>query len=253
NVELAISRKGHDEISELTNNFSHMINELSKNEYLHKDFVSNVSHEFKTPITAITGYAELLSSPALSNEKRLEYADVITRQSNRLAKLSSDLLRLSELENEQLTIKRETFRLDEQIRDAVLLLQNEWEQKDIAMDINLEQVPFIGDKALMYQVWINLIGNAIRYTGGEGKIRIMLHQSSNKVNVRIKDNGIGMTEEQMKRIFERFYRAEESRTTGGTGLGLPIAKRIIILHGGKIAVSSKPNNGTEFIVEFEHS
>lgn len=240
-----------NEITTLMDNFNLMVKELSKIEYLHKDFVSNVSHEFKTPITAILGYAELLASPTLKEDKRLEYAEIITRQSTRLSKLSTDLLRLSELESDQITIKSEIFRLDEQILDVILLLQSEWEQKNIDMDITLEKINFIGDKALIYQVWVNIIGNAIRYTNINGNIGVKLHHVDGRIIAVIKDNGIGMTVEQQNSIFERFYRVEESRTTEGTGLGLPIAKRIIVLHGGNIYAKSELNNGTEFVIEFE--
>lgn len=246
NLETMIPQKqrGHDEISELTDNFNLMISELAKNEYLHKDFVSNVSHEFKTPLASIQGYAELLAMPNLAEEKRLEYASVITRQTKRLAKLSTDMLRLSELENEHLLVKKATFSLDEQIRDALLLLQNEWEQKKLILDIDLESARITGDKALLYQVWVNLIGNAIRYTDQNGKITIHLQTVGDKQQVTVQDTGIGMSPQQQARIFERFYRADESRNTGGTGLGLPIVKRIVELHQGEINVDSSLERGT---------
>lgn len=248
-VQLNISKKERDELGDLMQNFNLMVRELSKNELLHKDFVSNVSHEFKTPITAIQGYAEMLSSPNLNEEKRFEYAQIITNQCARLSKLSSDLLRLSELENEQILIKHETFSLDEQIRDAILLLQNEWEEKAIDLQINLEKIVFSGDRALLYQVWINVIGNAIKYSNHNGRIDISLLRSQEKISIIIRDNGIGMSEEQSTRVFERFYRADSARTNAGTGLGLPIAKRIIILHGGTISVKSKLDHGTTFEIE----
>ncbi len=239
---------GHDEISELTDNFNLMISELAKNEYLHKDFVSNVSHEFKTPLASIQGYAELLAMPNLSEEKRLEYATVITRQTKRLAKLSTDMLRLSELENEHILAKKETFSLDEQLRDALLLLQNEWEQKALELDIQLEPTQITGDRALIYQIWVNLIGNAIRYTTPHGILAITLQTIAGKHCVTITDTGIGMSSEQQARIFERFYRADESRNTGGTGLGLPIVKRIVELHQGEIKVDSILEQGTTITI-----
>ncbi|MGL5382301.1 MAG: sensor histidine kinase [Culicoidibacterales bacterium] len=250
NLETMIPQKtrGHDEISELTDNFNLMVSELAKNEYLHKDFVSNVSHEFKTPLASIQGYAELLAMPDLSETKRLEYASVITRQTKRLAKLSTDLLRLSELENEHMLVKKTTFSLDEQIRDAILLLQNEWEQKNLALEIQLEPTQITGDKALLYQVWVNIIGNAIRYTNPDGQIAIQLQRIGEKSYITVQDTGIGISPEQQQRIFERFYRADESRSTGGTGLGLPIVKRIVELHHGEIDVQSLVGIGTEITI-----
>jgi len=251
-VQIISDKHGYDEMTELNDNFNLMVRELSKNEYLHKDFVSNVSHEFKTPIAAIQGYSEMLSAPNLSETKRLEYAQIITKQSARLSKLSSDLLRLAELENEEVRLKQDIFRLDEQIRDAILLLQSEWEQNNLDIEVNLEKIRFQGDKALLCHVWINIIGNAIRYTNRGGKITVYLAQVDDEIVAKINDTGIGMNKEQLGRIFERFYRANESRTTGGTGLGLTIAKRIVLLHGGEIAVESEENKGTEFTIKLKN-
>lgn len=249
NFEIQVERKNKcsDEISILTDNFNLMVKELSRNEYLHKDFVSNVSHEFKTPIAAIQGYAEMLISPKLSEEKRMEYAKIILRQTERLSKLSSNMLRLSELENESMITKKTTFSLDEQIRDAIILLQSEWEQKNINMELALDEVSFTGDKALMYQVWVNILGNAIKYSNKNGKVSIMLSQEDD-ICAKISDNGIGMTNEQKLRVFDRFYKVDDSRTNNSNGLGLSIAKRIVELHGGNINVESSKNKGSSFIV-----
>ena len=234
-----------NEVSKLAENFNKIANELSRNEYLNQDFVSNVSHEFKTPIAAIQGYAEMLTSPNISEKKRIEYGHIIVRQTARLAKLSSNLLRLSELENESMLIKKSTFSLSEQIRDAVVLLQNEWEEKNINIELDLEEISYTGDKALLYQVWVNIIGNAIKFTGNESKVSITLSKAE-RIMVKISDNGIGMTEEQVSRVFERFYKADESHTSSSTGLGLSIAKRIVELHSGEIKVKSAYNEGSCF-------
>ncbi len=239
--------KGHDEITELSDNINLMVSELSRNEYLHKDFVSNVSHEFKTPIAAIQGYAEMLTSENLANEKRVEYAEIILNQSSRLSKLSSNLLRLSELENESFILKNETFSLDEQIRDAVLLTQTEWEHKNIDMQLDLEEIKYSGDKHLLYQVWTNLISNAIKFSKDNGAISITLKQGD-RIKFYISDNGIGMTDEQKERIFERFYKADKARETSSTGLGLSIVKRIVEVHDGKIYVESLLGQGSNFVV-----
>ncbi len=248
-VRVNIKKWGRDEVSELADNFNIMVNELSRNEYLHKDFVSNVSHEFKTPISAIRGYAEMLGGTHLSDEKRIEYANIIIANSSRLAKLSSDLLRLSELENGGIILKKDSFNLDEQIRDATLLLQSEWERKNIRIELDLDEVKFIGNKALMYQVWVNLISNAIKYNNEYGNVKITLKREE-KLVICISDNGIGMTPKQQARIFESFYMADESRNSAGTGLGLPITKRIVELHGGKIFVHSVSQKGSDFTVIF---
>lgn len=248
-LTVQIPAKGNGELREMTDNFNHMIKKLSENEYLHKEFVSNVSHEFNTPITSLMGYAKLLKRKNLTDEKRDEYADIIIYESDRLSKLCKDLLRLSELENsDEITIK-EKFLLDEQIREAVVLLQHSWEDKNIDIDLDLDEISISGDKALMYHVWINVISNAIKYTNKNGKIQILLKQS-NWITVTITDNGMGMSEEESKKVFTRFYKTDKSRNSPGSGLGLSIAKKIVELHKGTIQVKSKEKAGTTFIVRF---
>ncbi len=238
---------GSGEIRELAENFNSMVGELSSNEYLHKEFVSNVSHEFSTPITSLKGYAKLLKNDDISPEKREEYADIIISESERLSRLSADLLKLSELEYKGRISERKTFSLDEQIRSAIILLQYSWESKNIDLDIDLDEVNFSGDESLLYQVWVNLISNAVRYTDSGGKIRISLADGE-AVTFSISDSGRGMTREETENVFRRFYKADKSRSSKGTGLGLAIAKKIAELHGGDITVSSVPSKGTTFTV-----
>ncbi len=239
--------KGSGEIRELSNNFNSMVEELSANEYLHKEFVSNVSHEFSTPITSIQGYAKLMKRNSLTAEQRAEYAEIIISESARLSRLSTDLLKLSELENKGQISESAEFSLDEQVRSVIILLQNSWENKNIALDIELDKINYRGDEALLYQVWVNLIANAIRYTDNGGKINIIL-EKKNRIIFTITDNGRGMTAEEAKNVFRRFYKADKSRSSEGTGLGLAIARKIVLLHGGDITVSSKEGIGTTFIV-----
>lgn len=240
--------QGSGEIRELTENFNSMIRGLSANEYLHKEFVSNISHEFNTPITSLKGYAKLLKSDSLTPEQRTEYADIVIAESDRLSRLSADLLKLSELENKGLSPERKEFSLDEQIRSAVILLQQSWEDKSLDLDIDLEEVTFAGDEALLYQLWVNLISNAVRYTDKGGKIAVSLTESETAVTVLVIDNGRGMTREETDNVFRRFYKADKSRSSDGTGLGLAIAKKIAELHGGDITVYSVAGEGSMFTV-----
>lgn len=249
NFNIEIPENGNDEVTELTRNFNKMTKALMKNEYLHKDFVSNVSHEFKTPLTSLQGYAELIKKNDISDEKRDEYIDIIISESKKLSYLSSNLLKLSELENTSFPSKKDVIYLDDQIRDALVLLQNEWELKNIDISLQLDRVKFIGDKALLYQVWVNLISNAIKYSNQNGKISIALYENDS-INVVISDNGIGMSAEDVDRVFERFYKADSSRNSIGTGLGLSIVKKIIEIHGGKISLQSKINEGSNFKIVF---
>ena len=238
---------GSGEIRDLADNFNSMVEELSANEYLHKEFVSNVSHEFSTPITSIQGYAKLMKRDNLTAEQRAEYADIIIAESSRLSRLSTDLLKLSELDNKNSITDFTEFSLDEQVRSVIILLQHNWENKNISLDISLEKINYIGDETLLHQIWVNLISNAIRYTANNGEIKITLEKHDNII-FTITDNGKGMTEEEIKNVFRRFYKADKSRSSEGTGLGLAIAKKIAVLHGGDITVTSTETKGTTFIV-----
>lgn len=246
-LTVQIPAQGSGELREMTDNFNHMIKKLSENEYLHKEFVSNVSHEFNTPITSLMGYAKLLKRKTLTDVKRDEYADIIIYESDRLSRLCKDLLRLSELENSGGIAVKERFLLDEQIREAVVLLQHSWEDKKIEIDLDLDEIAISGDKALMYHVWINVISNAIKYTNKRGNIQISLKQGD-WITATVTDNGIGMSEEEAKKVFARFYKADKSRASSGSGLGLSIAKKIVELHKGTIQVKSKEKAGTTFLV-----
>ncbi|MCM1023485.1 MAG: HAMP domain-containing histidine kinase [Prevotella sp.] len=240
--------KGSGEIRELTENFNSMVRGLASNEYLHKEFIANVSHEFGTPITSLKGYAKLLKSSSLTNEQRNDYADIVIAESDRLSRLSADLLKLSELDNKGLSPERREFSLDEQVRSAVILLQQDWEEKSIAVDAELDEISFAGDEALLYQLWVNLISNAVRYTDKGGRIGVSLTGNETSVTVSVSDSGKGMTAEERENAFRRFYKADKSRSSRGTGLGLAIAKKIAELHGGDITVSSELGKGSVFTV-----
>ncbi|WP_414733136.1 sensor histidine kinase [Acetobacterium carbinolicum] len=246
--DLRLKVKGKDELAVLAQNFNIMTEALSRNDYIHRDFVSNVSHEFKTPIASIKGFGKLLKDPELSEIQRQEYIDIIVDESDRLWKLSANVLKLSELENGVLGLKKEAFSLDESIRRVVLLLQEKWEAKNIDLDIQLDEMIYKGDQELMAQVIINLLTNAIHHTPENGEIRIDLKATAKEVIVKIVDTGKGITKEDQEKIFDRFYKADQSRSTPGTGLGLTISQRIVSLHGGTIAVESTLGAGSTFCV-----
>lgn len=247
--DIRLKVKGKDELAVLARNFNIMTEALSRNDYIHRDFVSNVSHEFKTPIASIKGFGKLLKDPDISETQRQEYIDIIVDESDRLWKLSSNVLKLSELENGVLGIKKEAFSLDESIRRVVLLLQEKWESKNIDLDIQLDEITYKGDQELMAQVIINLLTNAIHHTPVDGKIRIDLHAMPKEIVIKIADTGDGISTEDQEKIFDRFYKADQSRSTPGTGLGLTISQRIVSLHGGSIAVESALGKGSSFFVK----
>lgn len=247
--DVSVQHKTKDEVGELVKNFNIMVQELKSNEYLHKEFVSSVSHEFKTPLSSINGFAKLLKSQDLSETEKDEYTDIIIKESQRLSNLSSNLLRLSKLDHQVIQYKRDRFILDEQIRQVILLLQDQWERKHIQLYVDMESIPIHGDEELLQQVWLNLINNAIKFTPNQGNISILLKKQDNNVVFSIADNGIGIDKKDVKVIFERFYKVDKSRSHQGTGLGLSIVKKIVEIHGGKIHVESEIGEGSIFTIE----
>lgn len=241
-VKLETNRK--DEIQDLVDNFNQMVNDLGSIECLQKKFIDNVSHEIKTPISSIQGFAELLKDESLTKEEREEYASIIMEESNRLLNLSTNMLKLSKLQNQNKIAKKEQIDIAEQIRKAISLLEPRWSKKEITLNVSLEEKYFLGDEELIFQVWVNLIENAIKYSGQNSKIDITLKQEDNFIVVRIKDYGKGMQEEELNKIFSRFYQIDKSHSSEGSGLGLAIVKRIVELSEGTIEVASQENEGT---------
>ncbi|MBC3796721.1 HAMP domain-containing sensor histidine kinase [Acetobacterium tundrae] len=247
--DLRLKVKGNDELAVLARNFNIMTEALSKNDYIHRDFVSNVSHEFKTPIASIKGFGNLLKDPHISEKQRQEYVDIIVDESDRLWKLSSNVLKLSELENGILGLKKELFSLDEEIRRVVLLLQEKWETKNIDLDIQMDEIVYRGDEEMMAQVIINIFTNAINHSPADGTINIELHGNTEEIVIKIKNSGAGISREEQEKIFDRFYKVDQSRSTPGTGLGLTISQRIVNLHGGSITVESVVEESSTFIIK----
>lgn len=237
-----------EELHSMAHNFNTMVRELSNTEILRKDFIENVSHEFQTPLSAIEGYAALLQNQSLTTQKRQEYAKRILVNARRLSDLSGNILLLSRLEHQELEIQKETYALDEQIREAILLFETKWTQKELCLEVDLSAIRYKGNKELLMQVWQNLIGNAVKFVSQKGEIRITLRIEKNDVIVTVADNGIGMSEAVQKRIYEKFYQADTSRTGIGNGLGLALAKRIVDLHDGTLTVASAEGKGTMFTV-----
>lgn len=248
NFDVTVEYESCDELGQLTHHFNLMTRELKNMEYLRKDFVSSVSHEFKTPIASIQGFARLLKSKDLTPEEFEEYTDVIISESDRLSKLSSNLLRLSRLENQAIPAPSSEFSLDEQIRKTILLLENDWSAKNLELDIDMETVQYTGNEEMIQQIWINLLSNAIKFSNEGGILSVCLTKEADAVKVQIADNGAGISEEALPRIFEKFYQGDSSRAAKGNGLGLSIVKQILDSCGGTISVESKVGAGTKFTV-----
>jgi signal transduction histidine kinase len=236
------------EIGQLNRDFNKMVKELGGIEMLRNDFVANVSHEFKTPIASIEGCAVLLQDDSLSPEERKQYSAIIAASAKRLTSMTTNILQLSKLENQEILPNQEEFSLDEQIRQSILMLEPQWSGKELELDIDLTPVRFFGSSELLPQVWSNLISNAVKFTDRGGSIGVYLKDEGESVTVTVKDNGTGMDEETQKRIFDKFYQGSASHSTEGNGLGLALAKRIVELSGGTITVKSAPNEGSEFTV-----
>jgi signal transduction histidine kinase len=246
--DIKIKAKCEDEIGVLANNFNSMIEELKSMEYLRKDFMSSVSHEFKTPIASIQGFVEILKDKNLPRERFEEYTDIIIEETKRLNNLCSNILRLSRLDNQVIQNEIKRFFLDEQIRKTILLLEDQWTQKDLELNIELEELTYNGDEELIQQIWLNLISNAIKFSNSKGKINISLKTFDKKAIVEIEDYGIGISEEGKSRIYEKFYQEDTSRAEEGNGLGLAIVKRIVEICQGTITFESNIGEGTKFII-----
>ncbi|NLY47066.1 MAG: HAMP domain-containing histidine kinase [Tissierella sp.] len=247
NVKVKELKKNH-QFGELIRSFNIMTKELSSIEMFRKDFINNFSHEFRTPIVSIRGFARQLKNTSLTDEKSQEYIKIIIRESERLANMSSNILFLTKLENQEIVTDKKLFSLDEQIRNCILLLQMEWERKDIDLNIQLDPMEYYSDEEMLSHVWLNLLGNAIKFSRNKGEITIKCRDEVEHIMVKISDNGIGMKDETIHQIFEKFYQGDSSRTTEGNGLGLSLVKRIVDLCGGQIDVKSYLGNGTDITV-----
>lgn len=237
-----------EEVRVMVRNFNIMTHELASTELFRNDFISNVSHEFKTPLSAIEGYAMLLQNKALSEDKRELYTSKIISNTRRLATLTGNILQLSRLESQQIAPDQAVFSLDEQIREIVILFEDVWNKKQIDLDLDLDTVNYYGNSELISQVWQNLIGNALKFSNDKGNILIRMKKSKDSILVSVADSGIGMSPETSQRIFEKFYQGDTSHETEGNGLGLTLVKRIVDLYNGKVEVISEPDKGTTFTV-----
>ena len=236
------------EIMEVYSGFNLMAHELSATEILQTDFVSNVSHEFKTPINAIEGYATLLEGCDDLTAEQREYVEKIAFNTRRLSSLVGSILLLSKLENRQIPTGRSRYRLDEQIRQSIVALEPAWEPKDIEFDVEMERVEYLGNEAMMRHVWDNLISNAVKFNPHGGLVRIRLEKKLRQIRFTIDDCGPGISEEAKKRIFDKFYQADNSHKAEGNGLGLALVKRILAFENGEVTAENIPGGGCRFAV-----
>lgn len=246
-VRLDCSSRMRD-VREVYGSFNTMVKELGNTETLQTDFVSNVSHEFKTPINAIEGYASLLQDTQLTDEQKNAYIDKIIFNTRRLSDLVGNILLLSKVNNQTTSPKTSTFRLDEQVRQSILALESKWEKKEIEFDIDLDEIEYTGYENLLSHVWLNLIDNAVKFSPQNGQIRIRLKQLDGSVTFSIWDNGLPIPEADIDRIFNKFYQGDNSHAAEGNGLGLALVRKIVAAAHGTINVTSSEDAGTEFVV-----
>ena len=236
------------EIMEIYTGFNLMAHELSSTEILQTDFVSNVSHEFKTPINAIEGYSTLLQGSENLDENQKEYVDKILLNTQRLSTLVGSILLLSKLENQQIPTNQRLYSLDEQIRQSIVALETAWAKKDIELDVELNRISYLGNEAMMRHVWDNLISNAVKFSPKGGTVTLRLTKKPRKLIFTIEDQGPGLSDEAQKHIFDKFYQGDSSHKQEGNGLGLALVKRILAIEKGQITAENIPEGGCRFTV-----
>lgn len=240
-----------DEIGQLAQSFQKMTEKLNENDRIRKEFISDVSHDFQSPLLNIKGYADLLMDDGLAHDKRQNYAKVIQSETERLSLLTKQLLLLTSLDQLESPLKLKRFSLDEQLSDIIRKYRWLLEEKQMSLSMELDEVAITGDPSYLEKVWENLLSNALKYTAEDGEIDIRLRDQLSHVEVTVKDSGMGIAEEHLSRLYDRFYRIDTSRTQEieGTGLGLSIVHQVVQLHGGTVQVVSKEGAGTTFTVK----
>ncbi|MGE7119432.1 sensor histidine kinase [Peribacillus sp. NPDC097264] len=246
--ELNVTRG--DEIGDLAKHFSKMTQSIQRLEDMRQEFVSNVSHEIQSPLASIQGFSQTLQSEELTKEKRKEYLSIIEKESRRMSAMSKQLLILASLDKGDDPLQRTSFDLAQQIRQVLFMLEWSWREKDMVIEMDLPSTMISADEKLLIQVWTNLITNSIKYSESGGSIIIRIKKIGRMVEVIIKDTGMGIADEELPHIFERFYKVDKmrNRSENGSGIGLSITKKTVELHGGTIAVQSELGEGSTFYV-----
>ncbi|WKY43762.1 HAMP domain-containing sensor histidine kinase [Eubacteriaceae bacterium ES2] len=236
-----------DELEVLIDDFNKMVEELATIETLKTDFIANISHEIKTPLAVIQSYASAIKDEAITQEEINGYANTITEASKKLTALVTNVLRLNKLENQQI-IQNETYSLDEQLRCCILALEEQFDEKNIELNVELDEAYINSDESLMEIVWNNLLTNAIKFTPQNGIVKIEMEKKDDHAVIQVSDSGCGMNEETVKHIFDRFYQGDTSHSVEGNGLGLALVKRVLNLVEASIEAESEPGKGTKFTV-----
>lgn len=241
-----------NQYDEIIDGINKMAKELESSETMKKDFISNVSHELKTPLSTISAYCEILQDPSLSEEERNERISMIIKNVKKLSNLISNILKLNKLENQEIYSEKKSFDLSARIASSFLSYVDICEEKGINLNASVkDDVIIVSDPDLLDIVWNNLIGNAVKFTPSGGRVSVVLEEDDSEVRVYISDTGIGINKEALSHIYERFYQGDTSHQTEGNGLGLAIVKRIIEIVGGELSVDSVEGKGTTFVVKLQ--
>lgn len=250
NFDVRISLSNKRWFSSLCASFNRMAEELGSVEMLRSSFINDFSHEFKTPIVSIRGYAKLLQNAQLTEAQKEQYLSIIISESDRLSSLATNVLTLSKVENQKIVSESCSFNLAEQIRRCILLLEPKWSRKNIEFQLNLKDISFYGNEAMLSQVWLNLIDNAIKFSPENGRIEMYLFHTVKpfRIYFKIRDYGCGIAAESASHIFQKFYQEDSAHIIEGNGLGLTIAAKIIDLHNGKIQIGKQEEKGVSFEV-----
>lgn len=250
NVIIDQEGKYRGQMGEFVNSINEMTQELKQVERLRQQFISDVSHEIQSPLTSIRGFANTLQREDLSREEQRRYLSIIEKETVRLSRLSDNLMKLTSLESDQVDWEKQHYRLDKQLEHVVLSCEPQWLEKELDIELDTEPCHIRANEELLSQIWLNLLHNAIKFTPQGGSIRLSLKKQDGTARVEVADTGIGISQEDQQRIFERFYKGDKqrTRTAEGNGLGLSIVHKITELHGGTVRVKSKPDEGTVFEV-----
>ena len=247
-LEITHEYSKYNEYDLIMENLNKMAIELQKNEVLKTDFISNVSHEIKTPLAVIQNYAMLLQDDTLDSETRKNHAKTLTAASKRITDLITNILKLNKLENQEIQEKHEKFNLTEALAETIIEFETIIEKKNLELNCDFDDVSVFSSKSLLEIVWNNLISNAIKFTPENGKIDISLKRKGKDAEIKVADTGCGMTSEVGAKIFEKFYQGDTSHATQGNGLGLALVKKVIDILGGEISVQSEVNKGSTFTI-----
>ena len=246
-VKARFLQQKHPGLLTLTGSFNKMAEQLENTEMLRSDFINNFSHEFKTPIVSIAGFAKLLRRGNLPEEERAEYLAIIEEESLRLSYMATNVLNLTKIENQSILSDRAEYNVSEQLRASVLLLEEEWTRKDLELEMDFDEYMIVANEELMKQVFINLLDNAMKYAPHGGTVRVAVSQDPRHTRIAISNNGPAIPVELQEKIFRKFYQGDESHAAKGNGIGLAIVRRVAALHGGGVEVDSN-DDWTTFTV-----